>query len=1619
MEEDTELEEGEACFNKDDDNNIDLDSLSYIDERIQHVLGHFQKDFEGGVCAENLGATFGGYGSFLPTYERPCVRSDMKPPQRNYSSLKSPKNLHMEAASGNSKSSSIMPPSMSLGTVSGIAQSFHTLRVPSVDYSKKKDVGISSNAVAERCPLKDDSINRLENSIKKKKNRLGNSTDQRTLKFRIKVKSNLFAQKNAEIYSGLGLDNSPSSSMGNSHEENGCMPSLSQSTAEESPTGIIQAMSSFPIPGGVLLSPLHDSLLNLMRKEKVFVDKKSTSSLNGSQEHYSVSTDESDSLVGDGQLLKRKVRIVGQSKRQLELKHKNGDGFEKETTLNTAKRLENITPDRKDFLSNGLKCTPLSSLICDAGEPAEVTGKASDVSLEVNEDGAKGRMVSSEAVKEESLESISGQDFDKSDKQRVVNSFMGKVLKQKLANPLKDDSTDPKINGNCKADMISKKTECDTSEFKVNKDPHKCETSQKGKLLSEGKNNSKGDRSPSKVLIVGGKDSFGASNNAVIPDKKTAVFDVTCKIQMHKTKSLKDKKIRDSNRDSMTEKKLEPPGHRAITKVDLDSNKERSAYRVKVKERPRGDTMGNQLIAEPCKKDVPNAHPVAENNLAPEMLPAAAPQVIAEDWVCCDSCQKWRLLPMGIKPEQLPEKWLCSMLTWLPGMNRCDINEEETTKAVYALSQIPITEGQKNIESQATGTAIRVSSADALHLGRNHQKSTSDVMSGRGKKKHDFKEKTKEGISSDVFLFSKSLKNNAQVSSKVRGLTDMNQHPGNSNLVKKSCDKNLIRLNNLTEEKHMPIEKVKQLNGGDTLHIKLKRKMEADPYRSGTPKKSKTEDVYYTDSKLNPDMDLNKMGLNSRKPMKASGKDMRKYDEYCLSEEVEGKVVVPVRKLRDNAQVLSDGVPLGATNSSKKDVLMKKRKLKDWMDNKNHNLAMPLQDDIQYGEEGSVRGFKKEKKYKVIKAQPNSDTEGDNDFDRKGGMSQICLSVNRDHMAVDAEEVRSVEKAQQQRKHRKKITSRQTLDGSDPLGRDLSSGKLSLAVTSSCSMISGSLKARSNFEDVKFSPVESITSSPLRTSNLEKLIFTEGDTSGKDPSAKGGRFSTSSKGCLDNKVEKQSTKGKKRVLNDCHPEWNNFSSKEYPVEDGKAKVQAKTTYEGRNNHLPSGSVHTTEHASFANGTPHEDRTIKNNLESAFSRPESGKITSMQGEERVRRCDSEGDRDKMKVSVSENGYSKIGGRTKNLENSVLKVDVPCRTNGNVLSQQKLIQDLKEEDNADSVCTELRDGKLKVLSSSDGQVKRETVFLSSITGPESQKGGMFNGHTVHASDNGDVAKLMKSSADASTKVGASRNSGNFTPHRPLNTSSPVRANSSLTASMALQEATKLKDTADQYKNSGFEFESNETYFEAALKFLHGASLLENCQSESSKHGEMSQLQIYATTAKLFKSCALEYEKRHEMAAAALAYKCMEVAYMRVVYCKSSSTNRLWHEMQSALHMVPQDVDNLINQAAVDKTTLSRDTGTHVTPNQALSVGNHPTLFRLLDFTQDVNFAMEASRKCQSTFAAASVFMEEARNKECIASIRRVVDFSFQDVDELVRLAWAATKAISRAVLDGARD
>ncbi|KAK9040856.1 hypothetical protein V6N11_015992 [Hibiscus sabdariffa] len=92
----------------------------------------------------------------------------------------------------------------------------------------------------------------------------------------------------------------------------------------------------------------------------------------------------------------------------------------------------------------------------------------------------------------------------------------------------------------------------------------------------------------------------------------------------------------------------------------------------------------------------------ANVNVAGTSLAAAAPVLIIENWVHCDKCQKWRLLPININPADLPEKWLCSMLNWLPGMNHCNVAEVETTKAVFALYQVPAVGSLTNLQNGTT-----------------------------------------------------------------------------------------------------------------------------------------------------------------------------------------------------------------------------------------------------------------------------------------------------------------------------------------------------------------------------------------------------------------------------------------------------------------------------------------------------------------------------------------------------------------------------------------------------------------------------------------------------------------------------------------------------------------------------------------------------------------------------------------------------------------------------------------------------------------------------------------------------------------------------------------------------
>ncbi|MQL89065.1 hypothetical protein Taro_021639 [Colocasia esculenta] len=285
-------------------------------------------------------------------------------------------------------------------------------------------------------------------------------------------------------------------------------------------------------------------------------------------------------------------------------------------------------------------------------------------------------------------------------------------------------------------------------------------------------------------------------------------------------------------------------------------------------------------------------------------------------------------------------------------------------------------------------------------------------------------------------------------------------------------------------------------------------------------------------------------------------------------------------------------------------------------------------------------------------------------------------------------------------------------------------------------------------------------------------------------------------------------------------------------------------------------------------------------------------------------------------------------------------------------------------------------------------------------------------------GDVSKAQQQ-PKVDSQNGAHQSSSVHTITKKHDIPSPMKRDGNhLAASVVLKEATDLKHTANRLKKAGLEHESTDLYFQAALKFLHVASLLESSRAESDKHAESTQsMSMYSQTARLCGFCAHEYEKQKEMAAAAaLAYKCMEVAYMKVVFSRYSSASKDCHELQTTLHMVPSsnrsccprespsssalDIENA-NQSMADKAgPLKSINSPQMATSHVIAAHHRPTFGRLLNFVQGVSYAMEASRKSHTAYTAANDGPEESRcGPEGIASVRKVLNFSFHDVEGLL--------------------
>ncbi|XP_013711681.2 cysteine-tryptophan domain-containing zinc finger protein 5 [Brassica napus] len=1282
--EESELEEGEACsYNTLNDfgGTIDPDNdLSYIDDKLQNILGHFKKDFEGDFSAENLGAKFGGYGSFLPTYQRSPLWSHPKTPAKPQSSAgtRSPNILLSESQSGNAASSTV-PKKEKPGLVSS--------RIPKKSMKSKKP----------------NSSSRQETETKKP----GVFSKQNSLKLRIKMGSdNLSTDNNAAaIKSGLGLDLSPSLSSDNNNslsgsegmngEPQGCSPL-------ESPTCILNAMTSIPVDHCQLLSPLSDDL----------------------------------------------IRFI-----------------ERETPQNGYK-----------YMAKGVETQK-------AGEKQSVEKKRKMV--ETNVRSKKGVLDGTDTTVKEPTETNTS--YPENNERASSTLF---------------DASKEKYNGRVKGEMVGD-VDRRTWDLTRHKDP---KTSSAGSAREDKKTNDDASGHSRKVGIHKGSKAPDLVKKETSTTKvKSGHKKRSDHIEQELQSSSKFKEHRSSKMNGEAEKK-----EVAALKPKNSGKKTEETYKDffgDMEDSEEEEEEPNCSLSEkglPALEDMPekSSFTRAESqNVGPGPVLSklgSNPVIIQDNWVACDKCGKWRLLPYGVLPKDLPKKWMCTMLNWLPDANYCHVPEDETTKALYALYQIPAPDSQASVQSNPSG------------------------LKPQG---DDNTKKKKKGLRKMDNGMDREVSRTAETSKKTVLTSARNGNVHNSQGI-----------GDLADDKHK--QKVKGNLSDEPRSLKVNNKRKADQESSMLAEKMKIESFLFPDE-----------------------------SEHCngvpaASAERNSKPRVTTSKVpKEEGGGASDTGNSNSTGGSKK------RKLKE-----SHGSRL-------YADEGNHE----RKKARLLKEEKEPSFSHGNVKSEKRNTSHS----RREHGHV--------------------------------------------AATSSSSKISDSHKPRNSSHEAKCSPVESVTSSPMRISSL-----------GKSVSARKKKVESSyGEGEDDGGSDRSQTRTK-----DKH--GSNESSVP-DVWDNKGSLKAKER--------PEPSLD----ANFENGG-------EGKQPSDHQRHSNDSLAKKSGKGLSSRC-----KDKSINMSSDSGDGpRLIDKKIHLDSPDGRVDTVARPN---IPKPHDVERISERSNK--------------------------ADLASPSRPPSSRGVQ-----------GD------SSIKATTQI------------RRKNEPSPSPMRKEVTAVQAghniLKEAKDLKHTADRLKDSLSNLEFIELYFQACIKFLHGAFVLEMSSNESaSRQGEtMAQsVHIYISTANLCGFCAQEYEKSKDMGAAALAYKCMEAAYMRVVNSSYISVNRYRHELQTSLQMVPpgespsssaSDVDNVNHPAGgADKAGNSRGISSPlVAGNHVISAQNRFNILRLLQFAQNVNLGMDASRKSRVALAASVENLEEAQQQgEGIISIKSALDYNFQDLEGLLLLVKLAMKANNR--------
>ncbi|KAL5202760.1 hypothetical protein ABZP36_013712 [Zizania latifolia] len=1445
---------------------VDPDELTYIDEKLQNVLGHLQKEFEAGVSAENLGSQYGGYGSFLPTYQRsPSILSQSRSPA-----------VRPNCGSGS--------------------------RSPYMPVESAQKTHIVKRAIGSRG--KNNCCQRIssENNGNHSQQMLNSHPKQKAPKIRIKVINKCLERNNAAIYSGLGLNISPSSSMDDSPQGSIGAPK-SKLLPDESADTIFQTMTCHSVPGGSLLSPLAENVLDLRKKSTPATKKHEAPAYDNDKAELQRDCCCTTSSAPDNNYpLVKKIKCDELKDHRPDLKsskcrHSNATLLKK----GASPKFQDTSDDTDSIL------LPRSTKTEKHGveKSTEFITKTSDLLKETKNGPSKGKGTakSSLTIIDVKAANVASDDKHPKGKTNIKETSVRNAFEDCSKESKMEPSLDYGFSHNIKSDEYNDQPVTNSSQLQI--DPLKKTSLKKEKRkvvrVKEYRSKELGSLVDAQSMgiitenVVG--NSFEVPKGNKVSSFQASLSGKKLKVKVHK--KLNNGTTRKPNGEDeggvldhrIGLSDLHPEDKSLKTEKDTVTSRETD------KDWSGGGNDGDHKIS-PMFIDKSAPVPSSCNNKTTKSsiaVPAPEPVVIREQWVFCDKCGKWRLLPYGMNPAILPKKWRCSMQSWLPGMNNCKIAEDETTKAMRALYMVPAPENNISLDSRYDTATSGIDTAPAP--GPTFE---GDMLKVRSNGAYNV-------------LYNLDMAEVPKSSKKLHA----HRNPGGVEWFPKLREK----------RKHVESLDKGEIVAKDRMHLKRKSSGGADYSNLITSKK--LNKVYDEPAKHHPsDPELSKSSPSTKETLK----NLLKHSSISPGM---GKYASPssAKQFSDRDKVFSDqGTRASDAGQSDLQYLsIKKRKSKQ-MHLSQHgpdHLACDAFAKHVVKEALSKSNSAKEKLRSDMKFLEVDDHR--KSAQASGPVAGTVAGIDSNGNGIHAEREGLSEQ------HLKNIHFHHPLLSESSVRRNMCYAQASTAATSSSSKVSSSHRTKPEFQETRASPVESVSSSPLRTS-------------------------------------------KKRL--DQHRK-NSYAVAENVHSQESAKAGSPCSKE------KYGSDHTKPHGSgCSNGDMHQDAL------------------------------EEGDLQKDKQDILTNGCSKNRSSGLGIRNGQGQLN-------SVVEQKVDLHVLSMHDNGDFKRPTSHQN-VKTLphynSNQSDQAKLSSGKHPTQVKPD--KGNVeyrelkTNASTVEGSKQL-VALNNRANGDTSYKA----NQSNKTvveniKHAALN----VDASTPINASVLLKEARDLKHLSDRLKGKGDDLESANMCFEACLKFLHVASLKESPSIDSSKQGGLiNAMTLYSDTGKLCGFCAREFERLKKTANAALAYKCVEVAYMKAAFYKNPAAIKDGHALQSASVMVPpaespsssaSDVDNLNNLSTVAKNVSTRGVcSSHIATN-SISRNNHH-LMGLLAYAEDINYAFEGTRKSQSTFSAYLSGIEKDQ-ADVIALLRELLNFNFHNVKGLLQLIRHSLECINHEIV-----